>query len=90
MKSWLASIPLGHWVQIGTMLFAAGGAWAVLRADQINIEAEVSATKAMIAQMKSEYERADLAEAQRQMLQLSLNDLRDRMVRIENKLDDRK
>jgi GTP cyclohydrolase II len=88
MPDWIdTKVSIWHAIQLGVLLIGLGVVWGDLKANNAVLFGQVEATKMEITRVRSEYLRQDVAQAQNETTTSMLNDLRDRMQRIEAKLD---
>ena len=86
--SWIdTKFSVWHGIQLAIILIGVGIAWGDLKANQAVLKGQVDATMIAVAQVRSEYLRQDVSQAQNETTTAFLKDLRERMQRIEDKLD---
>lgn len=86
--SWIdTKFSVWHGIQLAIMLVAAGIAWGDLKANNAVLKGQIDATVLSLSQVRSEYLRQDVSQAQNEATTAFLKDLRERLSRIEDKLD---
>ena len=86
--SWIdTKFSVWHGIQLAIILIGVGIAWGDLKANQAVLKGQVEATVTAVSQVRSEYLRQDVSQAQNETTTAFLKDLRERMQRIEDKLD---
>ena len=86
--SWIdTKFSVWHGIQLAIILIGVGIAWGDLKANQAVLKGQVDATMIAVAQVRSEYLRQDVSQAQNETTTAFLKDLRERLARIEDKLD---